>query len=195
MNSEKLILFIKQKWLSLLFGILLLGFLFSPSAKAWLMERLVTTGLFNAKIDKAGNYKGLPPNLSFKFINSKGDTSALNALKGKVVLINFWASWCPPCRAEMPSLNELYKKLKGNGRIVFLFINEDDSMRNGLDFISANQLEIPFYTATGDIPVEFFSGSLPTTVVINKDGEIISKHEGMADYDTDEFIQGLKNLL
>jgi thiol-disulfide isomerase/thioredoxin len=133
-------------------------------------------------------------NTDFSFTNSAGITATTASLKGKVVFINFWASWCPPCRAEMPSLNNLYKKLQDDDRFVFLFMNEDEDKAKATGYLNKEKFAIPLYNRSGNVPNEIFSGTLPTTIVLNKDGKIVLKHEGMAGYDTEEFIRQLKEL-
>ena len=76
----------------------------------------------------------------------------------------------------------------------FLFINEDDDRSKGLKYLEANDFTIPFYQASGNVPAEIFSGSLPTTIVLNKKGKVVLKHSGMARYDTQDFMSQLKEL-
>lgn len=192
MNFKNTIPIIKKRWGSILFYGVVILFIFSPGAKSWLLQQVVSTGLLKAEI-KNNNAKGLPDAATFLFIDSNGKTSTTADLKGKVVFINFWASWCPPCRAEMPSLENLYQKLKDNSNFVFLFINEDDGSK-GLKYLEANHFTMPFYQASGDVPAEIFSGSLPTTIVLDKNGKVVLKHSGMARYDTQDFMRQLKEL-
>lgn len=166
----------------------------SPNAKGWLLQKLVSVGLFKADIKKEG-IQNQPVTTSFLYTNEAGKTSSTANLKGKVVFINFWASWCPPCQAEMPSIEALYKKLGKDDRFVFLFINEDDDKEKARNFLEKNHYTIPLYSSSGTIPDEIYSGSLPTTIVMNKEGKIVLKKEGMAGYDTDAFMQQLKDLL
>ncbi|MEO8822661.1 MAG: TlpA disulfide reductase family protein, partial [Ginsengibacter sp.] len=130
----------------------------------------------------------------FSLTDSNGNNISSSTLQGKVVLINFWASWCPPCRAEMPSLNKLYLELKNDKRFVFLFVNEDEDQSKAIQYIQKNNFSIPIYNRY-HVPPQIFSGTLPTTVVLNRQGNIVLKHEGMADYNNDEFISQLKALL
>ena len=178
--------------------ILLTGFVlilfFSPNSKAWLLQKLVSVGLFKAEIKKEG-MPIQPETTSFSYTNEAGKTASTADLKGKIIFINFWASWCPPCQAEMPSIDALYKKFEKDDRFVFLFINEDDDKQKAKNYIEKHQYSIPLYSRSGNIPNEIFSGSLPTTIVINKEGKIVLKHEGMAGYDTDAFMKQLKDLL
>lgn len=178
-------------------NILLIAFLIfiviTPNGKAWLLQQFVAVGLFKAEIKKDA-VQDLPVNSSFSFTDSKGNTNNTINLKGKVVFINFWASWCPPCRAEMPSLHELYKKLQNDTGFVFLFVNEDDDKTKAMEYIEKNHFSFPVYYTSGDVPAEIFKGTLPTTIVIDKQGKIVLNHEGLGGYDSDSFIRQLKEL-
>jgi thiol-disulfide isomerase/thioredoxin len=177
------------------FGLFLVLF-FNPNAKAWLLRQVMSTGLFNAGIKKeATTVKQATSFANFSFRDDKGNVSSSANLKGKVVFINFWATWCPPCRAEMPALNDLYNKLRADDRFVFLFLNEDNDTANAAYYLQSNRFDIPLLSISGGVSPEIYSGSLPTTVVLNKDGQIVYKHEGIAKYNTTEFIQQLKDLL
>lgn len=186
---------VKKNAATILISGFLLILIFSPNAKSWLLQQLVSVGLFKAEIKKSGANDTSPENAVFSFTDSAGKTVTTAGLKGKVVFINFWASWCPPCRAEMPSLNELYNKLKDDRRFVFLFINEDEDKLKAVHYLENSHFTIPLFNVSGDVPNEIFSGTLPTTIVINKEGKIVFKHEGMAGYNTDAFIKQLKELL
>ncbi|MEO8109511.1 MAG: TlpA disulfide reductase family protein [Ginsengibacter sp.] len=186
---------IKKNWINILFGGLLFIFLFSTGAKSWLLHQMVSIGLFKVEINKEPANTSFGENAVFSYTDSVGLTASTSSLNGKVVFINFWASWCPPCRAEMSSLNNIYKEFKNDNRFVFLFINEDEKKANAVSYIHKNDFSIPFYSRTSDTSPEIFDGTLPTTVVLDKEGKIILKHEGMGKYDTDEFVRGLKALL
>jgi thiol-disulfide isomerase/thioredoxin len=193
-NSNNIIAKLKKNGITILMIAVLLLITISPVAKAWLLRQLVSIGLFKADIKKDG-IENKPAAAPFNYTNSVGVTASTASLKGKVVFINFWASWCPPCRAEMPSILALYQQLKQDDRFVFLFINEDDDSTKAIQYLKNNNYNLPLCYRSGTIPAEMFSGSLPTTLVINKAGKIVLKHEGMAGYDTEKFINQLKELL
>ena len=194
MFSKKITTGLRKNWLTTLMLITLVVLIVSPSAKSWFMQQILATGVYNAAISRE-ELSNTPSNISFSFTNSQGIVTSTASLKGKVVFINFWASWCPPCRAEMPSLNELYNKLKDDDRFVFLFINEDDDNMKAKQYLDKSRYDIPLFRRSGNVPTEIFNGTLPTSVVLNKEGKIVFHHTGMAGYNTDHFIQQLKELL
>ena len=174
----------------------LLLFLFSSDAKSWLLQQLVTMGLFKAEIKQENANSNVAPAITaFSVQDSAGQIFSTNDLKGKVVFINFWATWCPPCRAEMPSLNQLYTLLKDDQRFVFLFVSEDDNLAKAKEYLNQKSFSIPLYSRSSNLPNEVFDGTLPTTIVLNKEGQLVMKHEGLAGYNTEAFIEQLKALL
>lgn len=185
---------IKKNWFTALLTIFVVVMLVSPNAKSWFLEKLLSTGLFTADIKKESG-PASEQATSFSFADSSGNITSTSSLKGKVVFINFWASWCPPCRAEMPSLNRFYNQLKDDGRFVFIFINEDEDRMKAIQYLQKEGFNIPLHFSTGNVPAAVFSGTLPTTVVLNKAGEIVLHHTGMANYNSEAFLKQMKNLL
>ncbi len=186
---------LKNNWVTFI----LMGFLaliiFVPSTKAWILEKVISTGIFNAKIKKEdlkNNPQSIPP---FSYTSLTGEISSTEDLKGKIIFINFWASWCPPCRAEMPSLTYLYEQLKDDERFVFLFITEDEDVSKATDYLNKNNYNIPVFKLSGNISPGLYRGTLPTTIVLNKQGRMVYKHEGIAGYNSPAFLQQLKALL
>nr|WP_315030140.1 TlpA disulfide reductase family protein [uncultured Chryseobacterium sp.] len=185
---------IRTNWSTIAFGILLVILLVSPDAKAWLMRQMASTGLFNSEIS-ASKSKQVQPLPSLIVKREDGSLINTSELKGKVIFINFWASWCPPCRAEFPSVQEFYDQYKSHEDMVFLTVNLDDNPILGKDYLKEKNFTVPFITSTGNIPKEFYNGSLPTTVVIDKNGEIRLHHTGFADYSKSSFYEQMNSLL
>jgi thiol-disulfide isomerase/thioredoxin len=178
----------------LIFG-LMVFLAFNADARGWMLRQLMTMGLFKAEIKKENTLSNESDiGISFQYRDENGNMFSGDSLKGKVVFINFWASWCPPCRAEMPSLDHLYNQLKPDSRFVFLFINEDEDISRAKKYLTDNDYNIPLHTGAGNMPSEIYSGTLPTTVVLNKKGQVAMKHEGLANYNTKEFLSQLKEL-
>lgn len=169
--------------------------LFSPNAKSFVLRQLMATGIFNASIDKKDNNTTTQTNRDFEFMDEKGNIQNTSSLRGKVVFINFWASWCPPCRAEFPSIETLYSKFKNNPHVFFLTINEDSEISAGKAYLSEERFTIPFYQSSDNVPAEIFAGSLPTTIVLDKNGEIRFRHEGFSNYASDKFVKQMEELI
>lgn len=186
----------RKKWLIRIGNILFWGFLFgilvSPGIKSWTMRMLMHTGIYNAKIEQKENSS---PATSFRYEDESGVSKSTDALRGKVVFINFWASWCPPCRAEMPSLNAFYQKLKEEKDMVFLFLNEDDNIPKASAFLKKEGFQIPLMQRSTEVGSDIFTGSLPTTLILNKQGFIVYHHSGMANFGGTAFENQIKALI
>jgi thiol-disulfide isomerase/thioredoxin len=115
-------------------------------------------------------------------------------LKGKVIFLNFWASWCPPCRAEMPTIQSLYNKMQNRKDIVFVMVSLDNDTSKAKSFIKERGFNFPVYFLNGYFPKIYDSGTIPSTYVISKEGKIVAKEVGMADYNTDKFQSFLNQL-
>ena len=114
----------------------------------------------------------LAPN--FQLEDTRGNKVSLADLRGKVVLINFWATWCPPCKAEMPAFEQTYKDYTDEG-FVILAVNaiQQDSVEAIDSFRAANGLTFPILLDTnGDINRAYQVRSLPTSFFVGKDGII-----------------------
>lgn len=180
---------------NVLFFALLLLLLFHPDAKAWVLRQFMAAGLFRPSIEKRDATNPASEAASFSFRDEKGNLIATADLKGKVVFINFWATWCPPCRAEMPALNDLYKQFSNQNGIVFLFLNEDGDPAKAAAYFKKNGFDMPMATTAGRVPPAIYSGTLPTTVILDKEGNMVYRNEGLARYNTRAFILQLKALL
>lgn len=112
--------------------------------------------------------------------------------KGKVVLVNFWATWCAPCIAEMPSMQALYKDY--GERVVFMFVTNEEEQKV-LDFIKRKNYELPVYFPQTKEPNVLSSKVLPTTYIINKKGKIMVAETGSADWNSTATRKLLDSLL
>jgi len=169
---------------------------FSPAFKGKIMTGLMKIGLFQPKVVADTAIENQPANLeNISFRNQDGEQINLSDQKGKVVFINFWATWCPPCKAERPSINDFYNKFKDQKDLIFLIVDIDNKMEQSLKYIRDNKLQLPVTVADTPIPDFLLGNSVPTTVVIDKTGAIVFRHEGMADYNDHEFQNFIEKLL
>lgn len=128
------------------------------------------------------------------FLDENNKEVSLNALKGKVVFINFWATWCPPCREELPSIHKLKQAFRDNNKIVFLLVDIDGNLNKSKAFMKKHQYDLPVYVPKSPIPSNFLGKAIPTTVIIDKKGRMVGHIEGGMDYYTKDVIKGLKDL-
>lgn len=171
------------------------GMLFFPTFKATVLQGLMKVGLFQPGVSAKAERPSTEKNWNVSFTNSKGEIIDGSALKGKVVFVNAWATWCPPCIAEMPSVNELYKNYKSNPDVVFLLVDADNNLPKSEKFMTDKGFDLPVYISQDNIPEEWYDGTLPTTIVLDKKGNIMYHHAGVANYNSSKFKSFLQELL
>ena len=116
----------------------------------------------------------------------------MTRFKGKAIVVNEWATWCPPCRAEMPSLNQLYEELRDKN-IAFVFVSKEEPT-TVRQFIANNKYSIPVYVRKDELPLAFRSDGIPATFVLAPNGSMAFMHVGGAKWDTDKTKQFLVEL-
>lgn len=123
-----------------------------------------------------------------------GDSIKVSDFSGKITLFNFWATWCPPCRAEMPSIERLYKQMSGtNFRIIA--VNAGENRSQVASFIEKNKYTFPIYLDESNALSSIFAArGLPSTYLVNKEGKVIAVRIGAMEYDQAELIKLLKEL-
>ena len=179
----------------LFFGFLI--FLFTPyglGTRAKLTQGVtyVKSYIFPPTGNQDNNRKTLDNyDVKLKAITFAKDTD-LASLKGKVVFINYWATWCPPCRAEMPSLQKLYNDY--SDRIEFVFATTD--AKKDVDrYFTANEFNLPTYNIVSSIPQQINTTSLPATFILDKEGKIFLEEFGAADWNGSNIRKMLDDLL
>jgi thiol-disulfide isomerase/thioredoxin len=182
--------------LGFIFSLILLAIIaFNPNAKAFLLKGLIKTGLYQPGITTSKNDSDYPIAPATLFVASTGEKMDLSKMKDKVVFLNFWATWCPPCIAEMPSINSLRARYKDNDQVIFLMVDVDNNRTVAETFMKQNNYDLPVYTQASSIPESLFKGSVPTTIIISKKGEIVFNQEGMADYNSEKMQGFIDDLL
>ncbi len=136
-----------------------------------------------------------PANLNFTLKDLGGKDVKLSSFKGKVILLNFWATWCGPCKIEIPWFNEFHQKYKDRGFVV-LGISADDTVEQLKPFVAEHRMSYPVLLGRGRDDVQEALGpvwGLPTTLIISRDGKVCHKHMGLAK--KAEFEKGILGLL
>jgi thiol-disulfide isomerase/thioredoxin len=125
---------------------------------------------------------------SLQIINTDNQSFNLSQFRGKKVFVNLWATWCPPCRAEIPSIENLASKTD-RSKVEFVMLSLDDDFIKAKIYAANNKMKLPVYYPTGNLPQLFNVEGIPTTFIFNENGEIIYEHTGGLDYDTKEFAE------
>ena len=131
----------------------------------------------------------------FTITADDGRQISVDHFGGKVLVLNFWATWCPPCVEEMPSLNELQKRMAGSG-VVVLGVSVDKNERAYRQFLQ--KAKVSFLTARdpgADISAEYGTFKYPETYVIGGNGKVLQKHIGARDWTDERLLNEIKALL
>jgi peroxiredoxin len=137
---------------------------------------------------------GNPDAPDFKLEDQDGKFVKLSDFKGKVVIVNFWATWCPPCRKEMPSMQRAWEKLEQED-IVMLAINVGEDSDQIFAFTAEYPVEFPLLMDRDSSVVKQWKvRGLPTTYIINPAGKIIYQAIGDREWDSDEIINQIRRL-
>lgn len=156
---------------------------------------LLTTGIMNPNVKKITNSRSEDvekADLNVLLIDEDGNSKSLADLKGKVIFINFWATWCPPCIAEMPSISKLHQEMGDD--IAFVMLSFDKDFETAKAFNKRKGYNLPIYSLGSNLPSMFQSSALPTTYIIDAEGYLVLTHKKMADYNNRKFKKFLTSL-
>jgi peroxiredoxin len=139
--------------------------------------------------------KGLPaPNFSLPGLG--GQMVSLTDYKGKVVLLNIWATWCPPCVEEMPSMEKLYQKLKGEGFEILAVSIDESGAQAVRPFMKKHKLSFPaLIDSRGTLKGLYQTTGVPESFIIDKDGILVEKVIGPRNWAVPEAIGFFRNLI
>jgi thiol-disulfide isomerase/thioredoxin len=190
---------LKKITLSQVFSVLMLlfiaSYLYSGKVKSWVIMGFMMVGFFKPPVPQKAPGEKLYQAPPFEMQNINGKTISLQQQKGKVVFLNFWATWCPPCLAELPSINDFYLKIKDNPNIVFISVDSDNDLPKSSLFLQKKGYQFPVYGGNaGALPEQFFSGTIPTTIVIDKNGLVVFNHINRANYNDEKFAAYILDL-
>lgn len=164
--------------------IVVAALLLYPPSREWFQRQIAFSPSVNSieESDKIETY-----NWSLKGLNTA--TINFKELEGKVVFVNFWATWCPPCRAEMPMIQKLYDDYKE--KVAFVFVT-NENWETVEKFYKKNNYQLPSYNSGSRPPIKFTeTNSIPATYLLDKEGNILISKTGAADWDSNK----VRNLL
>lgn len=160
-----------------------------------MLRRSLATLLLLASASAGAAVQALQPAPDFTLQRAEGGNLRLVEQRGQVVLINFWASWCGPCRVEMPHLNRLHDKYKAGGFMV-LGVNIDDDPRHGAATATRWGLRFPvLLDASKAVTRRYDLGAMPSTVLVDRDGRIRYLHRGYREGLENEYERQIRELV
>jgi thiol-disulfide isomerase/thioredoxin len=161
-------------------------------ASSVIQSVVIHSGIVNASIDE--DRKEIF-NYDFTVKDTGGKETNFNDFKGKVIFLNLWATWCGPCRSEMPAIQELYNGIDKE-KIVFVMLSLDEQNRVAKvkSYITDKSFTFPVFMPVGQLTNQLHVDTIPTTFVIDKDGYIVLKEVGMRNYNTTKFKKYLEGL-
>ena len=131
----------------------------------------------------------------FALKSSSGDNLRLSEYRGDVVMVNFWATWCGPCRQEMPLLDELYSRYERVG-FSLLGVNIDDDSRKAMNMVSELGVSFPvLFDARKEVSKLYKVEAMPVTVLIDREGTIRYVHHGYKPGYEDKYLDQIRSLL
>jgi len=183
---------IPQNTLSAIFVICAAFFIFLPYQAEAQVSPEAARALRDANIQVLGQRID-PPDFSLPLLT--GGNASLSSYRGKVVIMNFWATWCPPCRVEMPSMETLYRRFNAQGlEILAIDIGEDASMVR--QFIRDSGYTFPImFDSANRVSSIYGIEAIPTTYIIDREGKIIGRIVGSIMWDNQRVIAAIDALL
>ncbi|WP_165824008.1 TlpA family protein disulfide reductase [Pseudochryseolinea flava] len=154
---------------------------------------LMKTGVMDAKPSDDALAKDFDYN--FKLRDLQGNIVSAEDFKNKTLFINLWATWCGPCRSEMPSIQSLHDKVDATKiAFIMLSIDDPDADEKVKKFALNNHYTFPIYRPVDGLPDQLHVTSIPTTFIVSPDGKLVQKKIGTAHYDTEGFKDFLEKL-
>jgi len=132
-------------------------------------------------------------NYNLPLLSLTDESLLLEEFEDKTIFLNFWATWCPPCIAEMPNIQSLYEDVKSDS-IEFVMVSLDEDHQRTRDYLERKGYTFPVYFLNGRKPGTYNSTVVPTTYIISPDGNIVSERRGMANYNTSTFKDFLRSF-
>jgi peroxiredoxin len=146
-----------------------------------------------ASVAVAGTTASPAPDFTLK--SNSGENLKLSELRGDVVLINFWASWCGPCRQEMPLLSELHDKYKDLGFTV-LGVNVEENSAQARKLLKESPVSFPvLFDNDSTVSKEYNVVAMPSTVLVDRDGNVRYLHKGYQPGDETTYLDKVRNLI
>jgi thiol-disulfide isomerase/thioredoxin len=192
-------------WTGFGFGVLAFLFLFVAGAAIlvfWVTRTMSPrSSLGKSPGSSPGSFLSAPPfpaaavgssDFTLGLENPDGTPFDASAVRGKTVFLNYWATWCGPCRAEMPAIQRLFDRTRDLG-VVFLVVS-DEKPGKIAEYLKKNAFTMPVYRSTKGRPPGFETSAIPATFILAADGRVAFSHVGAAGWDDDSTLTFLRSL-
>ena len=181
--------FLKKNWIYFVLIVVLSAFAMIKPLRDFVSEQMA----MSPTVEKINNETMLSDdvlNIDLKGINTT--STNLKNLRGKVLLLNFWGTWCPPCRTEWPTIQKLYDLKKD--KVEFALIAMQDKEEDVKKFLKENNYTVPVYIAESPLDPKILPTAFPTTYLIGKDGRILKKEDSSMDWSKDSILEFIDNV-
>ncbi len=181
----------KKGWFKNLVFFLILAFVYFSGFPLWINVQFTKWQLNEPNTTLAAPYSESIHNSAISIENAVGEIFDLTEFKGKPVFINFWASWCVPCLAEMPSIKTLQTALPN---VEFLLVTSEPKQAF-LTYMKKADLDLNHYRLLTNVPTPLNHKVLPASFLINEEGVVVFRQYGAVNWDAPETLQLLKEAL
>ena len=181
--------FLKKNWIYFVLIVVLSAFAMIKPLRDFVSEQMA----MSPTVEKINNETMLSDdvlNIDLKGINTT--STNLKNLRGKVLLLNFWGTWCPPCRTEWPTIQKLYDLKKD--KVEFALIAMQDKEEDVKKFLKENNYTVPVYIAESPLDPKILPSAFPTTYLIGIDGRILKKEDSSMDWSKDSILEFIDNV-
>lgn len=194
-SESKKVTYIPVKKYTFLFAIIFTGsilFFFEHFLEAPLSVKDFQTGKnFNQEKSAVGY---LAPRFTLR--NLKGNYESLESYRGQVIVLNFWATWCAPCRVEMPSFEKLYRRYRSEGVTVLAVTMDKNATLQIKSFVDEHDLSFPvLLDSEGEVERLYPSMTVPFTYVIDRKGRVVARVDGAKNWESEETFEAIEYLL
>lgn len=182
--------FLKSNWSNILF-LVLIALLIIPQTRKPIQIELNRIFSFSPS-EVSGDNRERIQEYEWQLRSLSGEKVNFEETRGEVAVVNFWATWCPPCIAEMPSFQAVYEDYGDKVNFYFVSFEEPQKLQQ---FTNKEGYSVPVYLPLSTIPDKLKTNSLPTTFVVSGNGEIVVEKTGSADWNSSAFRGLLDRLL
>lgn len=188
--------FVKKKWYSILSDaifIIIITLLIIPSTRTDVAAFFIRLTSFPpSTLEKNEQFTVSNQVQTWQLLDMEGNQVSFASLNNKPIFLNFWATWCPPCIAELPGITDVYEKYKND--VSFILVSSE-SRAKVRAFAKKNNFNQMLFYQNSSVPTDFISQSIPTTFIIDKKGVVVLSKKGVARWDSGSIQEILDELI